>query len=471
MTWDRPYSYSYPKNLDPLDTQAFAEGYARLRQQGSPQVSGQTETPLSRRPTAPEASPAQDDLRNQPARRKKAPSKEAKPPRVPDILQKLRNLTLCRPRGHEVDGDCIQRRGASSGSASNATFRIDRAQNSSASPERVYVPPPGSEHEGEVNVGWQPMPTSPGTWNDWAILAQSWAAHQDSDSFAGHDNWNRSMEGHDSSAWQPLSPAPIQGALHAWEEAEAAQAAQAAQAASSWGHAGTSSQAPAWEASAAGPSSSAPALPEVWANYGFNLPPQGHGMGMDVHREMELMEQTHADLFASPSIASVNRRRAVVPPVASTRDVDLKECIVVNTARGDNDSIGTMGVATCFALCARGQNSEGETILGLLHYTGDDEDGRRVAPGEALHELHHRMHAAGARDVSVNIVGGMASPDPFLSTLPQEWEFLSLRNAFNIEGARLHVNSAEEMGEEAYVNVLLTPDQVYFSQKRLYDCD
>jgi hypothetical protein len=151
--------------------------------------------------------------------------------------------------------------------------------------------------------------------------------------------------------------------------------------------------------------------------------------------------------------------------------VELRECIVVNTARGGHDSIGTMGIATCFAMCARGRNRAGETILGLLHFTGEAPGNRIVPPGEALHELRANMLEAGAEDLSMYVVGGMASADPYLSTLHQEQEMLALRHAFNIQGARLHVNEADEMGEESYVNVLMTRDRVYFSENTLYESD
>ena len=121
--------------------------------------------------------------------------------------------------------------------------------------------------------------------------------------------------------------------------------------------------------------------------------------------------------------------------------------------------------------CARGVNDEGQTILGLLHHSGVDPQGGRIPPRAALQRLRDEMQEAGARGVSIHVVGGMSSPDPDYDTLDDEWELLGLRNEFNIRGARLHVNSIEEAGEESYVDVLMTKNRVYFSRNQLYEHD
>jgi hypothetical protein len=120
-------------------------------------------------------------------------------------------------------------------------------------------------------------------------------------------------------------------------------------------------------------------------------------------------------------------------------------------------------------MCAHGVNDEGETILGLLHHSGVDPQAREVPPRVALERLRDEMQEAGARNISIHVVGGMSSPLPNYDTLDTEWELLGLRDEFNIRGARLHVNSITDPGEESYVDVLMTAEKVYFSRNRLYE--
>lgn len=147
-----------------------------------------------------------------------------------------------------------------------------------------------------------------------------------------------------------------------------------------------------------------------------------------------------------------------------TRDVELDETAVVNTSRDGYDSIGTMGLATCIGIAARGKNKDGETILGLSHYSGF-----RSTPAEALMELHQRMTEAGASDTEMYVVGGMTSRDPNLDTYDQESQLLALRDPYNVRGARLHVNESRDINDAEYVNMLVSRDHIHFSRDEIYD--
>jgi hypothetical protein len=264
--------------------------------------------------------------------------------------------------------------------------------------------------------------------------------------------------------WPALPPSPWESTFSHWDAEEAARMATDVASTSLWGMGTGTSQ--------AGPSSGAPVYQHAGIAPPFGLPPTASAMsGTELGHGIEAMELMHRDLFSSPGIASVDGPRSIWPPVMSTMDVDMDECKVVNMAAGEYDSIGTLGVATCFAMCARGLNDEGQTILGLLHHSGIDTQGGIVAPRLALQRLRSEMHEAGARNVSIEVVGGMSSPDPDYDTLDDEWELLGLRNEFNIRGARLHVNSIEDAREESYVDVLMTAERIYFSRSRLYEVD
>lgn len=294
-----------------------------------------------------------------------------------------------------------------------------------------------------------PIPTSPGTRRDCESLAHSLGSEYEADlpPFAWTGPTGMPAPAH----WHPLPPSPWESAFAHWDAADSALMGS--------GDASMASHAAHARASLAGPSSSAPAPRQA----GYVMRGMGAGLGI------EAMENMHRDLFTSPSIAGVEGPHAIWPPVMSTMDVDMDECLVVNATAGEYDSIGTLGVATCFAMCAHGVNDEGETILGLLHHSGVDPQAREVPPRVALERLRDEMQEAGARNVSIHVVGGMSSPLPDYDTLDTEWELLGLRDEFNIRGARLHVNSITDPGEESYVDVLMTAEKVYFSRNRLYD--
>lgn len=350
----------------------------------------------------------------------------------------------------------------SSGRTSGTLHRMDSAPQS---PERVQVRLSDADRETNLDPAEfrsQSIPTSPGTRSDCELLAHSFGREHGAE--LAYAPWAGPMGMPPAPHWQPLAPSPWESAFAHWDAADAAQMAHH--------DAGMSSHAMGAGPFQAGPSSSTLPPQQLWAPPAFGLQPVGPAMSsMNLGRGIEAMELMHQDLFTSPSIASVAGRRAVVPPVMSTRDVDMDECLVVNTAAGEYDSIGTLGVATCFAMCARGVNDEGQTILGLLHHSGVDPQGGRIPPRAALQRLRDEMQEAGARGVSIHVVGGMSSPDPDYDTLDDEWELLGLRNEFNIRGARLHVNSIEEAGEESYVDVLMTKNRVYFSRNQLYEHD
>ncbi|RLM22870.1 hypothetical protein BIY29_11570 [Brenneria alni] len=144
----------------------------------------------------------------------------------------------------------------------------------------------------------------------------------------------------------------------------------------------------------------------------------------------------------------------------------MDECEVINTSRDGFDWIGTQGLSTCIGICARGMTGQNEIILGVSHYTGIDKE-----PAEALQELRNKMDAQGARCSKMYLIGGAMSADPQLSTAEKERIMLSLRHEFNIQGVRLHPNICEDINADDHVNLLMTPDHIYFSTEGLFDSD
>jgi hypothetical protein len=172
-------------------------------------------------------------------------------------------------------------------------------------------------------------------------------------------------------------------------------------------------------------------------------------------------------LFSSREISFVDDLLNLNSPTITTtrtREVDLDETVVINTERDGYDSIGTTGLASCIGIAARGKNKEGETLLGLSHYSG-----LISTPAEALTELQQMMTEAGALSTEMYVVGGMRSSDPDLDTYDRERQLLALRNSFNIRGARLHVNESTDINNAEHVNMLVSRDHVHFSRDEIYD--
>lgn len=234
----------------------------------------------------------------------------------------------------------------SSGRTSGTLHRMDSAPQS---PERVQVRLSDADRETNLDPAEfrsQSIPTSPGTRSDCELLAHSFGREHGAE--LAYAPWAGPMGMPPAPHWQPLAPSPWESAFAHWDAADAAQMAHH--------DAGMSSHAMGAGPFQAGPSSSTLPPQQLWAPPAFGLQPVGPAMSsMNLGRGIEAMELMHQDLFTSPSIASVAGRRAVVPPVMSTRDVDMDECLVVNTAAGEYDSIGTLGVATCFAMRARSE--------------------------------------------------------------------------------------------------------------------
>lgn len=179
-------------------------------------------------------------------------------------------------------------------------------------------------------------------------------------------------------------------------------------------------------------------------------------------RPFRRLETLHRDLFSSPAISEIHDESSVSINPSKIKDVDLDECQVINASRGRQKAIGTVGVSSCIAICARGENRRNETILGLYHYGGEVA----CSPREALSRLRRKMDAKGASNPRVYLIGGMISKQRSLCTDRIEGEMLNLRSQYNIQGARLHINESESMNDATMSSVLFTPNELYFMKNR-----
>lgn len=186
------------------------------------------------------------------------------------------------------------------------------------------------------------------------------------------------------------------------------------------------------------------------------------------------LENQYADLFASHSVVELENaqsRNLNGAPFSArhTLDVDLDECRAINLNHDGFDSIGTEGLTTCIGIAARGQNTQGETILSLYHYSGNSNE----TAVQALDKTRQAALNKGgkAETIEMFLVGGMTSKDQSLNTLERERNLLRLHQAYNIRGAKLHTNRGLNMHDYEQTSMVVTANQVYYSKDELYQPD
>lgn len=173
------------------------------------------------------------------------------------------------------------------------------------------------------------------------------------------------------------------------------------------------------------------------------------------------LERQHKDLFASAGLHSERPD----PKLLSNgiRDVDMDEPIAVKAA--EINVLGTRGLSTCIAICAKGTNQQGQAILGLYHWTGVQ------SAKEALLEMQTCMKEQGATTLEIYLVGGsFARDEDDADSYEMERDLLALTEDFPIKGARLHLTHGEcdENGNDHSVDVVVTAGGIYYSHEPLY---
>lgn len=127
------------------------------------------------------------------------------------------------------------------------------------------------------------------------------------------------------------------------------------------------------------------------------------------HEDLKLLETLHTD-YSALAAHGISECSGALPEdldiVANVGVACLQTCVVT-----DKEAIGTSDVGNCVAVCARGLDTQGRTVLGLCHANG-------MAPPQLVYaRLNREMAACGARGVQFFLVGGIISRDPALSGL------------------------------------------------------
>jgi hypothetical protein len=103
-------------------------------------------------------------------------------------------------------------------------------------------------------------------------------------------------------------------------------------------------------------------------------------------------------IFRAPGIEPASALPAGTRVLA---DVEMDRLSV--TVVRDGEALGTGGVATCWAVCARGQNTLGQTVIALGHFSSVP------SPAEIAQAFESGMRNANSDLYRVFIVGGLVS--------------------------------------------------------------
>lgn len=205
---------------------------------------------------------------------------------------------------------------------------------------------------------------------------------------------------------------------------------------------------------------------------GHALPPPVHAPALrhppltDTDRApyMEL-EGHHRELFAAGGIERLPEDRQVW--FDNVADVHMDEVAAIKVSP-DQPAIATGGLGPCIAICARGKTENGETVLGMHHFSG-----AVYSPEDAMAAVQEEMESKGATKTSFFLIGGMMLPAGVEGgSLESEQRLLALHDRYDIQSVRLHVSDGEQdpaTGRDNSVDVVMTADQIYFRHERMHE--
>lgn len=178
------------------------------------------------------------------------------------------------------------------------------------------------------------------------------------------------------------------------------------------------------------------------------------------------LEDKYLKLFICNDIEYIEE---IDKPLDKIKDVGQGYHYVIKIKDGLYTGLGTYGLGPCIAFAARGNDRDGNVILGLTHYDGTTD------PEDALRTLAILMKENGAQeDFTIALVGGMHNitqnwPHDTCSTLMNEEKLLSLAEKYHITAVRLHPSYC--MGTTEPCDAVILQDKIVFSFKTLYNYD
>jgi len=122
--------------------------------------------------------------------------------------------------------------------------------------------------------------------------------------------------------------------------------------------------------------------------------------------------------------------------------------------------LGTTGLGTCFAICARGQTKEGIPVLGLSHSTSVTMNTKKYEVCALKDEMIKK--GCVAKTIDTYVVGGGRFGGKDGSTKKMEQEFLDLKKQGEITDVALNLTRSED--EE--INVVFTSKSLYIAKAK-----
>lgn len=175
------------------------------------------------------------------------------------------------------------------------------------------------------------------------------------------------------------------------------------------------------------------------------------------------MQKDHKDLFTHSGIQELCPYE-VIPPMPDI-DMDAEDVMIVSTKT--TPYLGTSGVATCFAVAAKGQTPKNEIFIALAHMN-------LIKPREVLERMTLAFERKGcsAESVEFYIIGGMLPLKGFQgehSSFKKQKEFINLMDEYNIQGARF--NLVEGEGDESLTAIMSAKGLFWSLQKDVFSSE
>lgn len=166
--------------------------------------------------------------------------------------------------------------------------------------------------------------------------------------------------------------------------------------------------------------------------------------------QFEQMKKDNESLFQESQNIREMDSNAVFP---LTYDIEMDDEEVFVISINEYPYLGTSGLATCFAVTAKGETEDNEIYIGLAHIN-------LIPVKEVLEEMTKSFRQNGCSEESIEfyIIGGMLPNDkPLCDTycaFDKEKEFIALKDEYNIKSVYFnHINDPETS-----LSVVMTKD-------------
>ena len=151
------------------------------------------------------------------------------------------------------------------------------------------------------------------------------------------------------------------------------------------------------------------------------------------------------------SDAHIHKATQPIEGIGPIPEADMDHFHVLKGKPGEKIALGTRGVSSCVALCARATTSLDEPVLGLGHLSNFAD------PKAALQAIQAAMEKEGAVDIEFHIVGGMLMRDANKNRLGHVDKLLEAAAELGIKITSAKIGTSESLAEEQDPGAPLLP--------------